>query len=56
MPPTCVVSPGAEVLLEWMRDVKAGVSYDINVRPTVITDPEVYWGKVYIQDGQPQSR
>ena len=41
-----VVSPGAEVLLEWMRDVKAGVSYDINVRPTVITDPETYWGKV----------
>jgi len=43
---SCVVSPGAEVLLEWMRDVKAGVSYDINVRPTVITDPETYWGKV----------
>ena len=29
-----------------MRDVKAGVSYDINVRPTVITDPDAYWGKV----------
>src|SRR6476659_5180462 len=43
---SCVVSPGAEVLLEWMRDVKAGVSYDINVRPTVITDPDAYWGKV----------
>ncbi len=43
---SCVVSPGAEVLLEWMRDVQAGVSYDINVRPTVITDPETYWGKV----------
>jgi fructokinase len=43
---SCVVSPGAEVLLEWMRGVTCGVSYDINVRPTVITDPEVYWSKV----------
>ena len=43
---SCVVSPGAEVLLEWMRGVTCGVSYDINVRPTVITDPKVYWSKV----------
>jgi fructokinase len=43
---SCVVSPGAEVLLDWMRDVKAGVSYDVNVRPTVITDPETYWARV----------
>ena len=43
---SCVVSPGAEVLLDWMRDVEAGVSYDINVRPTVITDPDAYWSKV----------
>jgi fructokinase len=43
---SCVVSPGAEVLLDWMHGVPAGVSYDINVRPTVITDPEVYWAKV----------
>jgi fructokinase len=43
---SCIVSPGAEVLLDWMRDVKSGVSYDINVRPTVITDPDVYWSKV----------
>ena len=43
---SCIVSPGAAVLLDWMRDVKAGVSYDINVRPTVITDPDVYWSKV----------
>jgi fructokinase len=43
---SCVVSPGAEVLLEWMQGVRAGVSYDINVRPTVITEPEVYWKKV----------
>ena len=26
--------------------LKAGISYDINVRPTVITDPEEYWAKV----------
>ena len=43
---SCVVSPGAEVLLDWMRTVPAGVSYDINVRPTVITDPDAYWAKV----------
>jgi fructokinase len=43
---SCIVSPGAEVLLDWMRDIKSGVSYDINVRPTVITDPDVYWSKV----------
>ena len=43
---SCVVSPGAEVLLDWMREVSSGVSYDINVRPTVIPDPEVYWAKV----------
>jgi fructokinase len=43
---SCVVSPGAEVLLDWMRNVKAGISYDINVRPSVITDPDVYWTKV----------
>ncbi len=43
---SCVVSPGAEVLLDWMTTVRGGVSYDINVRPTVITEPEEYWAKV----------
>jgi fructokinase len=42
----CVVSPGAEVLLDWVGQTRAGISYDINVRPTVITDPEVYWEKI----------
>jgi fructokinase len=42
----CVVSPGAEVLLDWVNQTRAGVSYDINVRPTVITDPEIYWERV----------
>ena len=43
---SCVVSPGAEVLLDWMRTVRAGVSYDVNVRPNVISDPVLYWSKV----------
>lgn len=43
---SCVVSPGAEVLLDWMTTVRSGVSYDINVRPTVITEPVEYWAKV----------
>jgi fructokinase len=43
---SCVVSPGAEVLLDWMSTVRSGVSYDINVRPTVITEPVEYWAKV----------
>ena len=42
----CVVSPGAEVLLDWMGSVRSGVSYDINVRPSVIEDPQTYWAKV----------
>lgn len=42
----CVVSPGSEVLLDWARQTKAGISYDINVRPTVITDPDRYWERV----------
>jgi fructokinase len=43
---SCVVSPGAEVLLDWMRTIRAGVSYDVNVRPNVISDPALYWKKV----------
>ena len=43
---SCVVSPGAEVLLDWMATVESGVSYDINVRPTVITDAGEYWTRV----------
>lgn len=42
----CVVSPGSEVLLDWAHGVPSAISYDINVRPTVITDPEQYWAKV----------
>jgi fructokinase len=42
----CVVSPGSDVLLDWSHGLTSGISYDINVRPTVITDPEEYWAKV----------
>lgn len=42
----CVVSPGGEVLLDWAERLPCGVSYDINVRPSVISDPELYWDKV----------
>lgn len=42
----CVVSPGSDVLVDWAHSVPSGISYDINVRPTVITDPEEYWAKV----------
>jgi len=43
---SCVVGPGDEVLLEWVRGLRCGISYDINVRPTVIEDPVAYWKKV----------
>src|SRR5215203_5483693 len=39
---SCVVSPGAEVLLDWCRGSKSEASYDINVRPTLITDPDFF--------------
>lgn len=47
----CVVNPGGEVLLDWlgtdaMGPARVGVSYDVNVRESVIEDPEMYWGKV----------
>lgn len=42
----CVVGPGCDVLLDWAAGVPAGMSYDINVRPTVIADPGDYWARV----------
>ena len=41
-----VVPPGDRVLLDWVRGVTAPISIDINVRPTVITDPVEYWRRV----------
>ncbi len=47
----CVVSPGGEVLLDWvggdaMGPAAVGVSYDVNVRPSVLGDRQAYWAKV----------
>jgi len=41
-----VVSPGAEVLLDWTSRLSCGISLDINVRPSVIADPDAYWRRV----------
>ncbi|MDR1807776.1 MAG: PfkB family carbohydrate kinase [Propionibacteriaceae bacterium] len=44
-----VVEPGAAVLRSWLEATApgwAGVSYDVNVRPTVIADPARYWALV----------
>ncbi len=41
-----IVEPGAEVLLDWVRDTEALLSIDINVRSSVIPDPEEYWRRI----------
>ena len=41
-----VVEPGAAVLLDWVRTVTAPISIDINVRSSVISDPDEYWRRV----------
>jgi len=41
-----VIPPGAEVLLRWLEEGAVAASFDINVRPSVIEDPETYWDKV----------
>lgn len=41
-----VVEPGASVLLAWLAGSTCSLSYDINVRPSVITDPHAYWRAV----------
>lgn len=41
-----VVRPGADVLLEWVRQVRAPISIDINVRSSVISDPDEYWSRI----------
>lgn len=41
-----VVDPGAGALLGLIRDTDAAVSFDINVRPSVLTDPGEYWERV----------
>jgi len=41
-----IVEPGSAVLLDWLTGVQVPISYDINVRPTVIPDPARYWRTV----------
>lgn len=41
-----VVEPGAGILLPWVDAHTGPMSFDINVRPSVISDPEDYWQRV----------
>lgn len=41
-----LVQPGADTLLQFVRETAATVSYDINVRPSVVSDPAKYWDAV----------
>lgn len=41
-----VIAPGAAVLLEWTDAHSGPVSFDINVRPSVLPDPQEYWARV----------
>lgn len=40
---TPIIEPGASALLRWVRRFDGHVSYDMNVRPSVIADPRLYW-------------
>lgn len=41
-----VVDPGAEPLLAWVRAGRGPLSFDVNVRPSVLPDPQEYWARV----------
>lgn len=41
-----VVQPGRERLLRYIRSTGAALSYDLNVRPSVLPDPVAYWNAV----------
>ncbi|RRD07326.1 carbohydrate kinase [Arachnia propionica] len=41
-----VVGPGASALLEFIRTTPASLSFDINIRPSVIPDRAEYFGRV----------
>lgn len=41
-----VIQPGAAVLRRWVDRHGGPMSFDINVRPTVIADPVDYWNRV----------
>lgn len=41
-----IVAPGDKVVLDWLQDCPAALSYDVNVRHSVIGDPHEYWRTV----------
>lgn len=41
-----VVEPGAQVLLDWVKRTEVRLSFDVNVRSSVIADPREYWARV----------
>ena len=41
-----VMRPGSLALPDWANQLPCGLSYHINVRPTVISDPDEYWERV----------
>jgi fructokinase len=44
-----VHEPGATTLREWLQAARGqwgGLSYDLNIRPALISDPDYYWSKV----------
>ena len=41
-----VVGPGDVALLDWVRAGRSPMSIDVNVRPTILSDPAAYWAKV----------
>lgn len=42
----CIVEPGATELLRWLRRVDCPMSFDVNVRSTVLADRAEYWSRV----------
>ena len=41
-----IVGPGDKVVLEWLQECPAALSFDVNVRDSVISDPATYWRTV----------
>ncbi len=41
-----IVGPGDKVVLDWLQDCPAALSFDVNVRHSVISHPDIYWRTV----------
>ncbi len=41
-----IVTPGDKIVLDWLEDCPAALSYDVNVRHSVIGDAQEYWRPV----------